>query len=59
MPFWEWRHLVSYEVAQSGTGGQSDMIVGLVPIRSDVSALPSDISCQMYVLSPSDIGCHM
>ena len=35
----EWRHLVSYQVAQSRrTGGHSDMTVGLVPTRLDVSA---------------------
>ena len=35
----EWRHLVSYQVAQSRrTGGHSHMTVGLVPTRSDVSA---------------------
>ena len=27
----EWRRLVSYQVAQSGTGGHSDGTVGLVP----------------------------
>ena len=27
----EWRHLVSYQVAQSRTGGHSDMTVGCVP----------------------------
>ena len=27
----EWRHLVSYQVAQSRTGGHSDMVKGLVP----------------------------
>ena len=38
----EWRHLVSYQVAQSrGTRGHSNMTVGLVPTRSDVSASPS------------------
>ena len=35
----EWRHLVCYQVAQSRrTGGHSDVIVGLVLTRSDVSA---------------------
>ena len=34
----EWRHLVSYQVAQSRTGGHSDMMVGMVLTRSDVSA---------------------
>ena len=34
----EWRHLVSYQVAQLRTGGHSDVTVGLVPTRSDVSA---------------------
>ena len=38
----EWRHLASYQVAQSRTRGHSDMIVGLVPTRSDVSACLSD-----------------
>ena len=37
----EWRHLVSYQVAQSRrTRGHSDMTVGLVPTRSDMSASP-------------------
>ena len=37
----EWRH--RYQVAQSRrTGGHSDMTVGLVPTRSDVSAWPSN-----------------
>ena len=27
----EWRHLVSYQVAQSRTGGHSDVTIGLVP----------------------------
>ena len=43
----EWRHLVSYQVAQSRTGGHSDMIVGLVPTRSDMSASPSTIVSRM------------
>ena len=35
----EWRHMVSYPVAQlRRTGGHYDMTVGLVPTRSDVSA---------------------
>ena len=34
----EWRHLVSYQVAQSRTGVHFDMTVGLVPTGSDVSA---------------------
>ena len=37
----EWRHLVSYQVAQSRTRGHSDVIVGLVPTRSYMSASPS------------------
>ena len=36
----EWRHLVIYQVAQSRTGGHSDMTVGLVPTSSDMSASP-------------------
>ena len=37
----EWRCLVSYQVAQSRrTRGHSDMTVGLVPTRSNVSASP-------------------
>ena len=28
----EWRHLVSYQVAQSRTGGHSDVTIGLVPV---------------------------
>ena len=34
----EWRRLVSYQVAQYGTGRHFDMTIGLVPTRSDVSA---------------------
>ena len=37
----EWRHLVSYEVAQSSTGVHSNVTVGLVPTRLDMSASPS------------------
>ena len=36
----EWRHLVSYQVVQSGTWGHSDVTVGLVPTRLDMSAEP-------------------
>ena len=36
----EWRHLVSYEVAQSRTRGHFDMTVGLVPTRSNMSVEP-------------------
>ena len=36
----EWRHLVSYQVAQSRTGGHSNMTVGLVLTGSNVSARP-------------------
>ena len=36
----EWRHLVSYQVAQSRTGGHSDKTIGLVPTRSDMSVIP-------------------
>ena len=39
----EWRHLVSYQVAQSRTGGHSDMTVGLAPTRSYMSVSPSII----------------
>ena len=38
----EWRHLVSYQVSQSGTGGHSDVTIGLVPTRLDVSACLCD-----------------
>ena len=42
----EWRHMVSYHVAQSRrTGGHSDMTVGLVPTRSDVSAFLFKHTC--------------
>ena len=38
----EWKHLVSYHVAQSRrTGSHSDMTIGLVPTRSDMTASPS------------------
>ena len=48
----EWRHLVSYQVAQSRrTGGHSDMTVGLVPTRSDVSADPFH-HCEQDVFLP-------
>ena len=44
----EWRHLVSYQVAQSmRTRGHSDMTVGLVPTRSVMSASPSIIVSRM------------
>ena len=44
----EWRHLVSYQVAQSRrTGGHSGMTVGLVPTRLDVSASPFIIVSRM------------
>ena len=33
----EWRHLVSYQVAESRTEGHSDMMVGLLLTGSDVS----------------------
>ena len=39
----EWRHLVSYQVAQSRTGVYYDMTVGLVPTRSNMIASPSII----------------
>ena len=45
MPFWEWRHLVSYQVAQSGTGGHYNVTVGLVPTWSYVSACPFEHAC--------------
>ena len=42
----EWRRLVSYQVAQSRrTGVHSDVTVGLVSTRSDVSAEPVFASC--------------
>ena len=48
----EWRHLVSYQVAQlRRTGGHSDMTVGLVPTRSDVSAEPFH-HCEQDVFPP-------
>ena len=44
----EWRHLVSYQVAQlRRTRGHSDMTVGLVPTRLDMSASPSIIVSRM------------
>ena len=36
----EWRHLVSYQVAQLRNECHSDMTIGLVPTRSDMSAGP-------------------
>ena len=47
MPFLEWRHLFSYQVAQSGTGGHSDMTIGFVPTWSYVSASPSDMHARL------------
>ena len=41
----EWRHLVSYQVAQSRTGGHSNMTVGLVLTGSDVSARIFEHTC--------------
>ena len=41
----EWRHLVSYQVAQSRTGGHSDMTIGLVPTGSYVSARLFEHAC--------------
>ena len=42
----EWRHLFSYQVAQSRrTEGHSDMTIGLVPTGSDVSAELVFASC--------------
>ena len=35
----EWRHLVSYQVTQSRTGGHSDVTIGLVPTWSDIRAI--------------------
>ena len=47
----EWRHLVSYQVAQSRrTRGHSDITVGLVPTRLDMSASPSIIVRRMCSL---------
>ena len=43
----EWRHLVTYQEAQSSTGGHSNVTVGLVPTRLDMSASPSIIVCRM------------
>ena len=52
----EWRHLVSYQVAQlRRTGGHSDMTVGLVPTKSDVSASPS-ITMIICVLVWKDVS---
>ena len=40
----EWRHLVSYQVAQSRrTGDHFDMTIQLLPTRLDMSAIPSII----------------
>ena len=43
----EWRHLANYQEADSRTGGHSDMTVGLVPTRSDMSAEPFHHCCRM------------
>ena len=56
MPFWEWRCLVSYQVAQSRTRGHSDMTVGLVPTRSDVSACLLEHSCWIGSSHVSDVS---
>ena len=48
----EWRHLVSYQVAQSRrTGEHSDVTVGLVPTRSDMSVEPFH-DCEHDVFLP-------
>ena len=48
----EWRHLVSYQVAQSRrTRGHSDMTIGLVPTISYVSAEPFH-HCEKDVFPP-------
>ena len=39
----EWRN----QVAQSRTRGHSNVTIGLVPTRSDMSASPSTIVCRM------------
>ena len=56
MPFLEWRHLVSYHVAQSGTGGHSNMTIGLVPTLSDVSASPFEHACWIGSSHVSDVS---
>ena len=56
MPFWEWRCLVSYQVAQSGTRGHSDMTIGLVPTRSDVSAHSFEHACWIGSSLVSDVS---
>ena len=48
----EWRHLVSYQVAQSRRSrGDSDMTIGLVPTRSDVNVEPFH-HCEQDVFPP-------
>ena len=48
----EWRRLVSYQVAQPRrTGGHSDVTIGLVPTRSDMSADPFH-HCEQDVFPP-------
>ena len=48
----EWRHLVSYQAAQSRrTEDHSDVTVGLVPTRLDMSANPFH-HCEIDVFLP-------
>ena len=48
----EWRHLVSYQVAQSRrNGGHFDVTVGLVPTRSNMSVEPFH-HCEKDVFLP-------
>ena len=52
----EWRHLVSYQVAQSRTRGHFDMTVGLIFTGSYVSARLFKHTCwigSLYVLNVS------
>ena len=53
----EWRHLVSYQVAQSRRiGGHSDMTIGFVPTRSDVSAFLFEHACWIGSSHLSDVS---
>ena len=52
----EWRHLVNYQVAQSGTGVHYDMIVGLVPLGSYVSARLFEHACWIGSSHVSDVS---
>ena len=54
----EWRRLVSYQVAQSRTGGHSNMTVGLVLTGLDVSAHLFKHTCWIGSLYVSNVSAN-